>query len=508
MKDKAKAISHLRSAVENIDLYEILYKKPIEINNLEMILRDRYHAINPQEDAVSYAHSIIEIILGEDKESEQIPYIKVSVSSREKKAEEKSTKKDKKADSEEPAEEEKNIKIVSFDYNAMRDELESNFSIFDQKINFTPEIKFNSDAVDKYKKENKKLKDKIGDFKKQKIDAILRSEISLKDISSTNEELNNERLFFDDYKDNSIPELTKVFKPFYLAGISPEENPITNENKSETDDPDADVISNDLKDTGKILNDQKMVMPDQLNKITEADSGNHFFKRLFNIRRSLENEKPIPENPSLVESYKDNLKKFPESHNNSYSGISAEMELKRLQVLDNLIHSNISNKEKLTIYAGLYFDGDDKKKNLLRLAGQHGIDASTVIFILEDPSKKDYDSVFSCLEQYFSDAEARIKFQAVKDIIRGKWYPVLKQSDGTISSYQLVPTVTLYRLLKVIKDDDYDQASQLIMNEIDRFITDKSQNEIDMDKLFSEIDFIYNFVTKKIEDEDKGRIYQ
>ena len=91
----------------------------------------------------------------------------------------------------------------------------------------------------------------------------------------------------------------------------------------------------------------------------------------------------------------------------------------RLRTINEILtNPALSNQQKLAFYAGWSeYKGSEFAENLA-LAGEKGLDAGYVIRLLENPLEHDnYHNVRAFLLQALKSSEARIKREAVKEVV-------------------------------------------------------------------------------------------
>lgn len=112
----------------------------------------------------------------------------------------------------------------------------------------------------------------------------------------------------------------------------------------------------------------------------------------------------------------------------------------RLQTINNILTTDdLSNQQKLALYAAWSeYKGSDFAENLA-LAGEKGLDAGHVIRLLERPMEHDnYHNIRAFLLQALKSSEAKLKREAVKELICGEWI-VEAEYGGKICRFQMVP---------------------------------------------------------------------
>lgn len=125
---------------------------------------------------------------------------------------------------------------------------------------------------------------------------------------------------------------------------------------------------------------------------------------------------------------------------------------------DMLSNPALSNQQKLAFYAGWSeYKGTDFAE-CLELAGDLGLEAGYVITLLENPGEHDnYYNVRGFLYQALKSSEARIKREAVKELICGEWY-VEAEYGGKVCRFQMMPVDELVAFRKALEDLQFDEA--------------------------------------------------
>ena len=104
-----------------------------------------------------------------------------------------------------------------------------------------------------------------------------------------------------------------------------------------------------------------------------------------------------------------------------------------------LQNSDLTNQEKLIMYA---MNGEYHNTNIERLlvfAAQHCIHADFLIYILEDPDVcTTYENTVGFLDQFANASEFRMKLNLARELIEGKWY-ITADYNGKDTKFQLVP---------------------------------------------------------------------
>ncbi len=131
----------------------------------------------------------------------------------------------------------------------------------------------------------------------------------------------------------------------------------------------------------------------------------------------------------------------------NHGGKKTEWQKERDRILRNrfmsvnsiLQNSDLTNQEKLIMYA---MNGEYHNTNIERLlvfAAQHCIHADFLIYILEDPDVcTTYENTVGFLDQFANASEFRMKLNLARELIDGKWY-ITADYNGKDTKFQLVP---------------------------------------------------------------------
>jgi hypothetical protein len=131
----------------------------------------------------------------------------------------------------------------------------------------------------------------------------------------------------------------------------------------------------------------------------------------------------------------------------NHGGKKTEWQKERDRILRNrfmsvnsiLQNSDLTNQEKLIMYA---MNGEYHNTNIERLlvfAAQHCIHADFLIYILEDPNVcTTYENTVGFLDQFANASEFRMKLNLARELIDGKWY-ITADYNGKETKFQLVP---------------------------------------------------------------------
>ena len=137
----------------------------------------------------------------------------------------------------------------------------------------------------------------------------------------------------------------------------------------------------------------------------------------------------------------------------------AEIYENRLRTINEILtNPALSNQQKLAFYAGWSeYKGSEFAENLA-LAGEKGLDAGYVIRLLENPLEHDnYHNVRAFLLQALKSSEARIKREAVKELICGEWY-VEAEYGGKMCKFQMMPVDELIAFKEALERLQLDEA--------------------------------------------------
>lgn len=101
--------------------------------------------------------------------------------------------------------------------------------------------------------------------------------------------------------------------------------------------------------------------------------------------------------------------------------------------------TDLTNQEKLMLYAmnGMYHNTHIER--LLLYASQHCIYADLLIYLLEDPEVcATYENTVGFLDMFAQPSEYKMKYELAKELISGKWY-ISADYNGKKTKFQLVP---------------------------------------------------------------------
>ncbi|MBP3593039.1 MAG: hypothetical protein J6J44_00780 [Lachnospiraceae bacterium] len=131
----------------------------------------------------------------------------------------------------------------------------------------------------------------------------------------------------------------------------------------------------------------------------------------------------------------------------------------RLRTINNVLtNPALSNQQKLAFYAGWSeYKGTDFAE-CLELAGDLGLEAGYVITLLENPGEhENYHNVRGFLLQALKSSEARIKREAVRELICGEWY-VEAEYGGKVCRFQMMPVDELVAFKEALENLQIDEA--------------------------------------------------
>lgn len=145
-----------------------------------------------------------------------------------------------------------------------------------------------------------------------------------------------------------------------------------------------------------------------------------------------------------------------------------ELHEKRLKAINRLLKEDtITNQQKLSMYALFYHPHDENMEYLLRLAGDYGVEAEHVIWMLEN---KNLDWTYHTAKNFLmlvgKTSEIRMKRQAAVELIAGDWYVTAKY-NGKECHFQMVPMEELEMFRKCLLDAKYDEATETLCHMLD-----------------------------------------
>lgn len=145
-----------------------------------------------------------------------------------------------------------------------------------------------------------------------------------------------------------------------------------------------------------------------------------------------------------------------------------ELHEKRLEAINRLLKEDtITNQQKLSMYALFYHPHDENMEYLLRLAGDYGVEAEHVIWMLEN---KNLDWTYHTAKNFLmlvgKTSEIRMKRQAAVELIAGDWYVTAKY-NGKDCHFQMVPMEELEKFRKYLLDAKYDEATETLCHMLD-----------------------------------------
>ena len=137
----------------------------------------------------------------------------------------------------------------------------------------------------------------------------------------------------------------------------------------------------------------------------------------------------------------------------------AEIYENRLRTINEILtNPALSNQQKLAFYAGWSEYKGTEFAEYLELAGDMGLDAASVVKLLENPGEhNNYHNVRAFLLQSLKSSEARIKREAVKELICGEWY-VEAEYGGKVCRFQMMPVDEIVAFKQAIENLHFDEA--------------------------------------------------
>lgn len=137
----------------------------------------------------------------------------------------------------------------------------------------------------------------------------------------------------------------------------------------------------------------------------------------------------------------------------------AEIYENRLRTINEILtNPALSNQQKLAFYAGWSEYKGTEFAEYLELAGDLGLDAASVVKLLENPGEhNNYHNVRAFLLQSLKSSEARIKREAVKELICGEWY-VEAEYGGKVCRFQMMPVDEIVAFKQAIENLHFDEA--------------------------------------------------
>lgn len=138
----------------------------------------------------------------------------------------------------------------------------------------------------------------------------------------------------------------------------------------------------------------------------------------------------------------------------------AEIYENRLRTINEILTDPaLSNQQKLAFYAGWSEYKGTEFAEYLELAGDMGLDAASVVKLLENPGEhNNYHNVRAFLLQSLKSSEARIKREEVKELICGEWY-VEAEYGGKVCRFQMMPVDEIVAFKQAIENLHFDEAS-------------------------------------------------
>lgn len=202
---------------------------------------------------------------------------------------------------------------------------------------------------------------------------------------------------------------------------------------------------------------------DEKKDVTEADredgkelcEENHQRKSIRRILTDLILRKRAEENKSVeVESLQEELyvapQVEPKEDEKEITKVDA-FRKQRVSYIQSIVdNKNLSNQEKLALYAFYSdFHGKDMER-LINFAGDYSINANLLIQLLESPGRAcSIQNVENMLRQFVKASQVRLKLDFAKELIDGEWY-IAADYNGQKTKFQLVPLEEFNELRKAM----------------------------------------------------------
>ena len=140
---------------------------------------------------------------------------------------------------------------------------------------------------------------------------------------------------------------------------------------------------------------------------------------------------------------------------------------------------NLSNSEKIALYAHMGRYKNQEMESLLNLAGNSCINAEFLIRALENGDTiNNYENMRDFIRQMAKPSEVILKQQFAEELIQGQWY-VMVECNGKKKKYQLMP-VDEYKLIKsIVLGEDYKEEQTEKDDESDN--ADTTTNDVSKD---------------------------
>ncbi len=131
-----------------------------------------------------------------------------------------------------------------------------------------------------------------------------------------------------------------------------------------------------------------------------------------------------------------------------------------LSIQEILDDTNLTNQEKLALYAFNSPYRNTDLERLLNYAGDECPDANWLIALLEEPQIcNNYENVKSLIRQSMKASEWKMKQRLAEELISGDWY-ITANYNGVLTKFQLVPVEELNKVRELLgieaKDFEYE----------------------------------------------------
>lgn len=199
----------------------------------------------------------------------------------------------------------------------------------------------------------------------------------------------------------------------------------------------------------EVINDEekKLDISGHINRVSRALFKTDIFKRRAEDESKLRAVKKEKNSDEKAEYIKRKQITGKEIYENRLKSINA--------VLNN---PALSNQQKLAFYAGWSEYKGREVAELLEMAGDKGLEAEYVIRLLENPME--FDNLYNVrafLLQALKSSEARIKREAVRELICGEWY-VEAEYGGKPCKFQMMPVDEIIAFRKAVETLETDEA--------------------------------------------------
>ncbi len=213
----------------------------------------------------------------------------------------------------------------------------------------------------------------------------------------------------------------------------------------------------------------------------ELSERNYFLRLMKTVGTARFFQKRIKDNAEVKETEAKVGKLFPGHYDKQ-----SERQKERDRILRNRFISlnkiiecgNLTNQEKLMMYAMNSPYHNTNIERLLNYAGNFCMNAEYLITILEDPDTcGTYENTIAFLDQFASPSEFKMKLDFARELIEGKWY-IMGEYNGRETKFQLVPIDEFNELRKAAglpisefcyKDDkekDKDRKNDTVKSDI------------------------------------------